>query len=230
MTRQMVSASDGGQARARPALTGTGRLADDLYLIAHDDRSGRPYLQPRAAGLGLSAALLAELMLAGAVTVTADGLVRTGGPAPADELSRFILGLLAAEHDSHQLAGWLAFLAADSAAGVAARLAGSGYLVRTAARWPWRGERWAPADSDCAFAPMGRVKAALDSPRPGSAQGVVLAGLAAACGLRSRLALYLPPRSYRRLGPAVSNLDPELRDLVAQAQAAVDSALLAHRV
>jgi hypothetical protein len=213
-----------------PALSGTGRLADDLYLIAHDDRSGRPHLQPRAAGLGLAAALLAELMLAQAITVTADGVVRTGSPAPTDELSRSVLGLLAGEHDSHQLAGWLAFLARGSVAGVAARLAGSGYLVRAAARWPWRGERWFPADSDCAFAPMGRVKAALDSPRPDSAQGVVLAGLAAACGLRSRLALYLPPRSYRRLSQAVSNLDPELQDLVAQTQAAVDSAVLAHRV
>ena len=33
-------------------LGGTGRLADDLYLMAHHDVSGRPYLQPREAGLG----------------------------------------------------------------------------------------------------------------------------------------------------------------------------------
>ncbi|HEY2550208.1 MAG TPA: GPP34 family phosphoprotein [Streptosporangiaceae bacterium] len=213
-----------------PALSGTGRLADDLYLMAHDDRSGRPHLQQRATGLGLAAALLAELLLAGTIAVTGDGIVRTGSPAPIDELSRSVLGVLAGEPGSHQLAEWLAFLARGSAVGVAARLAGSGYLVRAPARWPWRGERWFPADSDCAFAPMGRVKAALDSPQPDSAQGIVLAGLAGACGLRPRLALYLPPRSYRRLGQAVSQLDPELQDLVAQTQAAVDSAVLAHRV
>lgn len=32
-------------------LSGTGRLADDLYLLAHDDVTGRAFLQPRALGL-----------------------------------------------------------------------------------------------------------------------------------------------------------------------------------
>ncbi len=44
-------------------LSGTGRLADDLYLLAHHERTGRAHLQPRAVGLGLAGALLAELML-----------------------------------------------------------------------------------------------------------------------------------------------------------------------
>lgn len=45
-----------------PQLTGTGRIADDLYLLAHDDATGRPFLQPRALGVGLAGALLAELI------------------------------------------------------------------------------------------------------------------------------------------------------------------------
>jgi len=36
-------------------LTGTGLIADDLYLLAHDDLSGKPFLQPRALGAGLAA-------------------------------------------------------------------------------------------------------------------------------------------------------------------------------
>jgi len=36
-----------------PRLVGTGYLADDLYLIAHHERTGRLLLSPRAAGLGL---------------------------------------------------------------------------------------------------------------------------------------------------------------------------------
>jgi transcriptional regulator with XRE-family HTH domain len=47
------------------ALTGTGRLADDLWLLAHHDVTGRPNLHARAAGLGLAGGLLAELVLAG---------------------------------------------------------------------------------------------------------------------------------------------------------------------
>ena len=40
-------------------------LADQFFLIAHEDRTGRSRLHPRATGLGLAAALLGELMLTG---------------------------------------------------------------------------------------------------------------------------------------------------------------------
>lgn len=46
-------------------LNGTGRVADDLYLMAHQDINGKPYVQPRALGLGLAGGLLAELTLGG---------------------------------------------------------------------------------------------------------------------------------------------------------------------
>lgn len=48
-----------------PGLGGTGRLADDLWLLAHHERSGRTHLQPRAVGPGLAGALLAELVRRG---------------------------------------------------------------------------------------------------------------------------------------------------------------------
>jgi hypothetical protein len=84
-------------------------------------------------------------------------------------------------------------------------------------------------DPDCAFAPLVRVMSALGSSGP-TVQGVVLAGLAVACGLRRQLALYLTPMAGRRLDGAVERLHPGLRDLIANTQAAVDSALLSHRV
>ena len=34
-------------------LSGTGRLADDLYLMAHHDISGKPHLQPQQLDPGL---------------------------------------------------------------------------------------------------------------------------------------------------------------------------------
>ena len=51
-----------------PGLSGTGRVADDLYLMAHHEISGKPYVQPRALGLGLAGGLLADLMLAGHIS------------------------------------------------------------------------------------------------------------------------------------------------------------------
>jgi hypothetical protein len=83
---------------------------------------------------------------------------------------------------------------------------------------------------NCAFAPIARLKAALHLDRPGDAQSITLAGLAAACGLGPRLALYLPAGARTRTDALVSLLPPELREVIAQTQAAVDAAVLAHRI
>ena len=62
-------------------MSGTGRVADDLYLLAHHEVTGKPHLQPRAAGLGLAGGLLAELMLAGSISLHAGRIVTTGRAA-----------------------------------------------------------------------------------------------------------------------------------------------------
>jgi Golgi phosphoprotein 3 GPP34 len=65
----MVSRQRGGGRVQAPSLGGTGRLADDLFLMAHNDVTGKPLLQPRAPGLGLAGALRAELILSGRLWV-----------------------------------------------------------------------------------------------------------------------------------------------------------------
>jgi hypothetical protein len=190
-------------ARLRPRLAGTGRLADDLYLIAHHETTGRPLLQPRAVSLGLAGALLAELIPAGAIEIVAGGVAVVDPGPPEDGLAREVLGQVHGERAQHLTQTWLAFLARTAPADVADRLEQSGYLTRAPARWPWSGQRWIPADAECAFTPVARVKSALDPSRQVTAQGAALAGLAAACGLGARLALYLPP-GFRRQAAAGS--------------------------
>jgi hypothetical protein len=211
-------------------LSGTGRLADDLYLLAHHEISGKPHLQPRAAGLGLAGALLAELMLSGKIYLQADQIMVADRSPPGDGLARSVLGLLVSEPEQHAPRDWLLFLARTAAEDVALRLEQSGYLTRISSRRPWRGQRWIPVDADCAFAPFLRAKSALDFSKPITAQNAALAGLAAACGLGRQMALYLPPKAHHRLQEAAQQLHPSLRDLITQTQAAVDSALLSHRV
>ena len=87
-----------------------------------------------------------------------------------------------------------------------------------------------PSDPDCAFAPVARVKAALDLTQPADAQTVALAGLAAACGLGARLTAYLPARSRIRMEQAAGRLDADLREVITCTQATVGAALLAHRL
>ena len=211
-------------------LSGTGRLADDLYLLAHHEISGKLHLQPRAAGLGLAGALLAELTLSGKIYFQADQIMVADRSPPGDGLARSVLGLLVSEPEQHAPRDWLLFLARTAAEDVALRLEQSGYLTRISSRRPWRGQRWIPVDADCAFAPFLRAKSALDSSKPVTAQNAALAGLAAACGLGRQMALYLPPKAHHRLQEAAQQLHPSLRDLITQTQAAVDSALLSHRV
>ena len=214
-------------ARPLPALAGTGRLADDLYLIAHHERTGRLLLSPRAVGLGLAGALLGELVLSDAVSLTAG---RSVPAAPSGEaLTAAVAGQVAAETPPRPVADWLAFLARTAPGDVAARLAGAGYLAPVRRR-PWQAARLVPVDPDCAFAPIARLKAALHLDRPGDAQAITLAGLAAACGLGPRLALYLPAGARTRTDALVSLLAPELHEVIAQTQAAVDAAVLAHRM
>lgn len=109
-------------------------------------------------------------------------------------------------------------------------LAGSGYLVPAQSRRRWRAARWVPVDADCAFAPLIRVRAALDPVRPMTPESTALAGLAVACGLGPRLLAYGPPGARRQLTERIRYLDPRLRELIGHTQAAVDSALLTHRM
>lgn len=210
-------------------LRGTGRLADDLYLLAHHETTGKPRLQPRAAGLGLAGALLAELMLAGRIRCWRGLIVPAGDGPAADDLAGRLLGLVTSEGEHRPGRDWLMYLAPTATGEVAARLAHAGYLRPASGRRFGTGARPVPADPDSAFAPLVRVKSALRSPGR-DAQHTALAALAAASGLSHHLAMYLPTHADRQLAEAAGHLSPGLRQLITQTQAAVDSALLAHRV
>jgi hypothetical protein len=145
-------------------LAGTGLLADDLYLMAHHDVTGRPYLQPRAIGIGLAGALLAELTVASQLSISPTGAVIPGRSRPADGLAAETLSQIAAERELLPAGEWLQFLGRTATGDVARRLAGARYLTRTPRR-PWRAERWVPADADRAFMPLTRARSALDSSR-----------------------------------------------------------------
>ncbi len=210
-------------------LAGTGLIADDLYLLAHDDVSGKPFLQPRVLGIGLAGGLLAELVAEEAILIQDGQVIPVGLASGADDLSRYVLGLVSGEQQPYPARTWLAILAADSGEQVAQRLERAGYLRRTAPRRPWQLPRRIPVDADCAFAPLIRVRAVLDEGRPITVRGALLAGLAAASGLELRILPYCPADARRLLGQAIRQLSPGLRELVAQTQCAVDSAVLSHR-
>jgi len=209
-------------------LGGTGLVADDLYLMAHHEVSGRPFLQPRPLGIGLAGGLLAELMLGGCVFVDYGGVVAARRTWPGDRLARQVRDQVAGESERHPVPEWLLFLGQSAASDVAARLEQAGYVTRAGGRVPWRAPRWVPVDPDWAFAPLLRARPATDAAQPLPAHAAVLAGLAAGCGLRFRLDQYLPAAG-RSVEEAVGQLPPDLQKLTGAVQAAVDGAVLAHR-
>jgi hypothetical protein len=209
-------------------LTGTGLVADDLYLMAHHEVSGRPFLHRRAIGIGLAGALLAELVLAGKIRLWPGGIVAASRFPPSDELGQAVLGLVLSER--HPVPEWLAFLARSAGQDVARRLERRGYVRLASARRPWQADKWVPVDPDCAFAPLFRAQAALDPGKPVTESAATLAGLAFACGLGSRLLPYGPKGARAWLGETVGQLAPDLRELIAQTQAATDGLLLSQRV
>jgi hypothetical protein len=111
---------------------------------------------------------------------------------------------------------------------VALGLEEAGYLEHVRGRVPWSQGQWVPVNPDWAFAPMLRVRSALDRTRPLTAHAAALAGLAVACGLGFRLDFY-QIQADRPVQDAVAQLGSGLQELIAQTQTAVDSAVLSHR-
>jgi hypothetical protein len=211
-------------------LGGTGLVADDLWLLGHDDRSGKPQLQPRALGIGLAGALLAELMLAGWIGLRPDSAVVIGTDVSPVTVQRHVLLKQVADEPGPQpVQAWLRFLARGAARDVAVRLEQAGYLQRARSWVPGRRGRWVPVDPDWAFAPMLRVRSALDPVRPVTPYAAALAGLAVACGLGFRLDQY-QAQAGRGVQDAVAGLGLGLRELITQTQTAVDSTVLSHRM
>jgi Golgi phosphoprotein 3 (GPP34) len=224
---------------ANSRLAGTGQVADELYLIAHHEVTGKPYLPPRALGAGLAGGLLAELMDAGTPMVTLRRgylvPVRAASGAPAarharidEPVLRNVLELIIAEPAPRPPRDWLLFLGQSAATEVAWRLERAGYLTRPASRIPGRSRRPVPGDRDWAYSALLRAHSALHKARPPTPYAALLAGLTLACGLGFRFA-NLTDAPARSPGEAIRMLSPPLRELITHVQATADSALLSQR-
>jgi hypothetical protein len=220
-------------------LASTRLIADDLYLMACHEVSGKPYLPPRALGAGLAGGLLAELVGAGTpvvmfhrgyvVPVQAAGGAPVARYARIDEpVRRRVVELIMSEPAPLPCRDWLLFLGQTAATEVAGRLEGAGYLTRPASRIPGRSRRPVPGDRDWAHSALLRAHAALHTARTPTPYAALLAGFALACGLGFRFA-NLTGAPVRSPGEVVRMLSPPLRELITHVQATADSALLSHR-
>ena len=225
-------------------LTRTGRLADDFYLMVHDDLSGRPRLSDRILGLGLAGALLCELAILRVIDVedgeliTRDGSEDEGATAEADGEPPSLINELVREVVSEQrlpVRDWLNYLAADAAERVASRMAAQALLYRRESRLKFLGvsDRWMPTDPTTAVWPAIDVKLKVHN---GNAytHHLVLFGLTRATGLRHPSLFEVQGRleDPAALEETLEPLDgtPPLRQLLAHTEAAVGSAVISQRI
>jgi Golgi phosphoprotein 3 (GPP34) len=231
MHEQNASRPGGYQPRTPPprGLGGTGLVADDLYLLGHEERSGKPLLQVSSLGTGLAGALLAELMLAGWISLRHDGaVIITRDAPPAAVRQHALLKRIADKPGPETVRSWVRVLAHSTEQEIAVRLEAAGYLDHVRGRVPWRQGRWVPVDPDWAYAAVLRARAALDPTRPLTAHAATLAGLTAAAGLGFRLSEH-QTQEGRSVEDAVVQLSPGLQHLIAQTASAVENAVLSYR-
>ncbi len=205
-------------------------LADDFFLTAHHDVTGKPRTAGRAIGLGLAGALLAELMLAGRITTEAGLVVVTSRQPPQDALAHTVLDQLSGERQRHNLRTWLAYLAQTATERVGARLERAGWVTRLQSRRFLKTEvRWVPVDMTAAATPGALLRLQIQREHPLDVPEIVLAGLVDAAGLNQIVLWGVTPRTVQYRDSCVANLAPPLRELLAETKAAVGNTVLTHR-
>jgi hypothetical protein len=205
-------------------------LADEVFLAAHDDVTGRPRQHPRAIGLGLAGALLGELMLFGLVTIRDGLVVVVGRQPPPDAVAHIVLDHLTGERQLHGLRTWLAFLSSTAAERVGARLERAGHVTRTQPRRLLKaGVRWVPADMSAAAMPGALLRHRLQREDPLDLQAATFAGLVDATGLGQAVLWGVTARTLEYRDWCVSGLPAPLQELIAETTAAVGNAVLTHR-
>ncbi len=207
-------------------------LADELFCIAHDDRTGRCRLHPRVLGLGLAAGLLGELVLFDRIDIRDGGVHVLRWDPPPDAVAHATLAMLLAQPQHRDVRTWLAFLAETSVESVAGRLVLAGLWRREEHRRLGRTRfSHVPTDGNAVVWRAIRLARLLTTDQPMTVPDVVLAGLVAVSGLAD--AVLWQPESRdagrERITAEVGRLDWPLYHLLAFTEAAVGDAVLAPR-
>ena len=103
-------------------------LAEDLFLLAIDDDTGRPLIPVTHLDLGLGGALLYDLALQGRVACIDDHVVVTDPTPTGDLLLDKALAIIAGGPKQHEPEYWVRHLAKKARAAVQERLVNAGVL------------------------------------------------------------------------------------------------------
>ncbi|MEU5529345.1 GPP34 family phosphoprotein [Micromonospora chersina] len=214
-----------GSGPDRPAL-----LADEFFLIAHDDQTGRPRLHQSAITHGLAAALLGELAAAGRISFDRGHIYVLDHRPPADALQHLILDRLIGEPQHTATRTWLSYLAATAHDEVARRLWQAGTVEPQQQRKFLRMVTvHVPTDMNVAAWSWARLSTKLRQYEELDPFDLALAGIAASCRLDQFIldgAPYAVGAHLRRLLAAAPQ---PMRELLADLDTAIGNTVLSHR-
>jgi hypothetical protein len=205
-------------------------LADECWLIAHDDTTGRSLLAPRLAGVAAASGLLCELLYARIITADKGLLaVRDRKPSP-DLLQHSMTDLLLREN--HPIETWLRFFARTAEEDIATRLIRQGIVQESRGRRLLsRGRRhFVPTASPQAAWPAARLAKRLAQARPVDATDQILIGWIDATGLTGHVLWDDPQRlGARYIEHVVAHLPTEYRLLCDETKTLVGQIVMTHR-
>ncbi|GAB1641494.1 hypothetical protein KRMM14A1259_19170 [Krasilnikovia sp. MM14-A1259] len=179
------------------------------------------------AGLGLAAALLAELALTDTIVVEHDQVFVIRHAPPGDALAHTVLDQLVGEQTAHTVRTWLAFLSQTSYDEVASRLLRSGHVRAEASRRLLiKTTIYVPTDANVAAWPWARLSTRLRNGQPLNGFDTVLAGLTLAADLHRHVVDGIPGNVITGLRQLVAKAPPSMRLLLHHTEAAVGDAVL----
>ena len=200
-------------------------LADELFLVGHDQYSGRPHVADAVLDTGLAGAVLGELFLSGRVDVEEGCLVTVRDQRPyGDRVSDAALAEILKRRESHPVRAWVEFLRAEARTMVASRLMQAGLVGRETAR---RTTRYPAADAQ--RGPQVRLRYVLDHPDRGDTRTALLGTLVLITHLESVVGGGTDRQARGRLVGLRQDLSAELTTLVLGVEAAVAQVALGGR-
>jgi hypothetical protein len=210
----------------------TERLADELFLIAHDDYSGKPLAAAILVDAALAGALLGELLFDGRITLARSHVYVSDERAWREPVTDRVLGEMVRRGDGHPARSWLEFLAPRVrdhvgdrlvSAGAVRRITARGLNLRTTVRWPG-------LDPNRVARPRVRLNAVLErSVQPLDPRTATLAGLVHAAGLVRTLLPTNRAIVADRIAAGRRLLPAELAELLNAVDAAVATTALTVR-
>jgi hypothetical protein len=206
-------------------------LADDVFLVGHDEDSGKPLISDLAMDTVLAGAMLGELVFADRITITDQTVVLPHNATPVgDEVTDLALSEIVKQPERYPVRAWVEHLRDAARSLVGARLERAGMVDRVEARVMLRNTvRYPARNRITAAAAEARVRYMMDNLASLDEETAALAGLLLASGLEFVIGGASSRDVRERLLGMTGVLRPELHSLIAGVESAIAALALSAR-